>query len=237
MPTLSQQYYRRNYSGESITHVEDSELKSVFVTPREFPYDFNARTAIVLGNGIGRTTPEVQLLLRQNNGRVAEGYKLTYACNAAHRDTAADYYILKNNIFFADIPLTNYNKMFVPNDMWFGYRDANLLPYVYHMDAGASAAYLACFDGAKKVFLFGFDGTDGVTSDNIYANTMGYDSPETIEDFNKFNMNLYMVMFRYSDTEFYRVRNQHSHDFYSSLKNLPNYHEVTVRDAVILGDF
>ena len=105
------------------------------------------------------------------------------------------------------------------------------------MDAGASAAYLAAFDGAQKIFLFGFDGSDGVTSENIYADTFGYESAEYMEDFQKFNAFLYNICYSYSSTQFYRVRTQHSNDFDPILKTLNNYREVSVRDAILLGDF
>jgi hypothetical protein len=237
MGNLNSASYRRDYTGENITYVEDNTMKSVFVTPRNLPYDLNSRNAIVLGNGIGRLDPTVQLILGQNNKRVAEGYKLTYACNAAFRDTAADYYVIKHNTLFAEISSDDHNKMFTANDMWVTWRNTNLLPHCYHMDAGASAAYLAAFDGAQKIFLFGFDGTDGITSENIYADTSGYDSSTQIENFQKFNTYLYNVIHAFSSVQFYRVRNHHSNDFDSMLKSLPNYFEVSVRDAVLLGDF
>jgi hypothetical protein len=237
MGNIHRPTYRRNYTGETISYVEDAVQKSIFVTPRDLPYDWNSRSAVVLGNGISRHDPTVKLIIDANNRRVAEGYKLTYACNAAYRDTPADYYVIKNNIFFSDIPLADYNKMFTPNDHWLTYRDTNMLPGSYHMDAGASAAYLAAFDGAQKIFLFGFDGTDGVTSENIYADTLGYDSAEQVEDFQKFNAFLYNICYSYSNTQFYRVRTQHSNDFDPILKTLNNYREVSVRDAILLGDF
>jgi len=229
--------YRRDYNGETISYVEDAVQKSIFVTSRNLPYDIPVKSAVVLGNGVSRNSPEIKLLIDANNRRVAEGYKLTYACNAAYRDTPADYYVIKNNIFFADMDTELYNKIFVTNDSWLVYKETNLLPHCYHMDAGSSAAYLAAFDGAEKVFLFGFDGTDGETSENIYANTFGYDNPELIEDFDKFNAFLYNVVKAFGNTKFYRVRNHLTNHFNSILKTLPNYIEVSVRDAVILGDF
>ena len=203
----------------------------------DLAHDWNSRSAVVLGNGISRLDPTVKLIIDGNNRRVAEGYKLTYACNAAFRDTPADYYVIKHNTLFAEIPSNQHNKMFTSNDMWLVWRDTNLLPNCYHMDAGSAAVYLAAFDGAQKIFLFGFDGSDGVTSENIYADTSGYDSSNYIEDFQKFNAFLYNICYAYSSTQFYRVRTQHSNDFDPILKTLNNYREVSVRDAVLLGDF
>ena len=158
MPQLNTAVYRRDYKGEPLTYDEGDQLISLFVNPRQFPYDRNVSTAIVLGNGISRLQPDIQLLLNQNNKRVAEGYKTTYACNAAYRDTKADYYIFKDNLFFAEKYQMDYSRIFLPNNYWINYRDCNLIPYFWYMDSGSTAAYMAAFDGAKKIFLFGFDG-------------------------------------------------------------------------------
>jgi len=235
MPQLNSPYFRRDYKGEPITYVDNGQMKSLFVNPREFPYDRQVSTAIVLGNGISRITPEVQLIINQNNRRVAEGYKTTYACNAAYRDVKADYYIVKERLLFAEIPVEKYNSMFVSNDMWVTYRDTNLIPYIYYMDSGSTGAYLAAFDGHKKVFLFGFDGSDNDTNQNVYANSLGYERNDfTHETHHSY---LYEVCRVYNSTEFYRVRTYHSYNYSKQLNSLPNYHEVNVREAVLAGDF
>ena len=232
MPQLNYPEYRRDYKGEPITYVENGEMKSLFVNPRAFPYDRSVGSAIVLGNGLSRTLPDIQLILKYNNKRVAEGYKTTYACNAAYRDTPADYYIVKDRIFFSEIPTDQYNKMFVSNDMWVTYRDTNLIPYFYYMDSGSTGAYLAAFDGHKKVFLIGFDGSDDKTNLNIYANSLGYDD-NTFNHHTHHNY-LFEVCRVYSNVDFYRVRTPHSYDYSDRLNTLPNYHEVNVRDAILL---
>lgn len=235
MPTLNVANYRRDYKGEAITYVDGDQLKSVFVNPRVFPYDRTASTAIVLGNGISRLTPEIKLILNQNNRRVAEGYKTTYACNAAYRDTPADYYVVKDRIFFSEIPTDIYNKIFVSNDMWVTYRDTNLIPHVYYMDSGSSAVYLAAFDGAKKVFLFGFDGSDTDTNTNVYGGSLGYDRNDFTHENHHFHLK--EVCRVYNNTQFYRVRTSHSHDYSGELSAMPNYHELNVRQAILEGDF
>jgi len=235
MPQLNFPYYRRDYKGEPVTFVENNQMKSFFVNPREFPYDRAIDTAIVIGNGISRLSTDIQLILNQNSRRVVEGYKTTYACNAAYRDIKADYYVIKSRLLFAEIPLEKHNAIFVSNDMWVTYRDTNLIPYIYYMDSGATAAYLAAFDGAKKVFLFGFDGSDNDTNQNVYADTFGYDRNDFTH--NKHHENLYDVCSVYSNVDFYRVRTHVSHDYSNLLTQLPNYHELNVRNAVLTGDF
>jgi hypothetical protein len=235
MPQLNSPYFRRDYKGEPITYVDNGQMKSLFVNPREFPYDRQVSTAIVIGNGVSRNSQDIQLILNQNNRRVAEGYKTTYACNGAWRDVNADYYVIKNRLLFAEIPIDKHNKMFVTNDMWVTYRDTNLIPYVYYLDSGATAAYLAAFDGAKKVFLFGFDGSDHMTNENVYTNTLGYDTNNFTHE--KHHGHLYDVCSVYNDVDFYRVRTHISHNYSNRLNQLPNYHEVSVREAVLAGDF
>lgn len=235
MPQLNSPIYRRDYTGEPLTYVENGEYKSLFVTPRTLPYDRSVKNAIVLGNGISRLDSQIQLILNQNNTRVAEGYKTTYACNAAYRDTPADYYVVKNAIFFSEIPTNIYNKIFVQNDIWLAYRDCNLTPSVWYMDSGSTAAYLAAFDGAERVFLFGFDGNDNITNDNIYAKTLGYDNIQY--DHQKHSYNLYEIAKVYNNVQFYRVRNEYSFDYPNDLSTLPNYNEISIRQAVLEGDF
>ena len=235
MGNLNTPHYRRDYTGETLTYVKDGQMESVFVNPRELPFDMNVKSAVVLGNGRSRLESDIQLILGQNNKRVAEGYKFTYACNAAWRDTKADYYVIKNNIFFSEIPLDYYNKMFTPNDYWYVYPDTNLLPHIYHFDSGSAAAYLAAFDGAQKVFLFGFDGCDGEFYNNVYEHSLGYEHDVGINEYNY--SYLYNVVRAYSSIQFYRVRTVHCNDLSPSLTNLSNYQEISVRDAVLLGDF
>lgn len=237
MGNLNAPLYRRDYKGETITYVQDGKMQSLYVTPRDLPHDIPVNSAIVLGNGIGRLDSTTQLILSQNNKRVAEGYKLTYACNAAVRNTPADYYVFKDGVFFADITTDMHNKIFISNDLWVAYREANLIPHAYHMDSGATAAYLAAFDGAKKIFLFGFDRSDGVTNENIYSNTIGYDGAEVLDDWRDFDTYLYKVCSAYADVSFYRVRTQHSNDISPLFKNLSNYQEISIREAILLGDF
>jgi hypothetical protein len=82
-----------------------------------------------------------------------------------------------------------------------------LTPQNTHLDAGATAAYLAAFDGHKKVYLLGFDCHSGQDNENynVYTGTNGYPAHNdpTTEKF--FVKSLDMIMEIYNDVEFVRV--------------------------------
>jgi hypothetical protein len=237
MGNLTKPVYRRDYTGETVYYIETDRLSAVLSKPRALPYDFHTRTAIVLGNGVTRTYPDVNQMLVNNRNKLAEAYKLTYACNAAITDTIADYYVIKDDRFFQRIEPERLPLMFTPYNIWINRRETNLIPTVSHYDAGSAAAMLAAFDGATKVFLIGFDGTDGETVDNIYSDDQLYSDPTTVVDFQKFHSYLHDVVKAYSDTQFYRVRTPHSNNLQADMSRLRNYTEVTVREAILLGDF
>ena len=159
--------YRTDYIGETINRITDGETTSYFVAPREnaftAPY---TDTAIVLGNGITKNYRETKQLLRINANKVAESYKLVYACNRAISDESDyDYYVLKHRVFLGEMPAKRKSQVYLPYDIFLDYKDdCNLIPYISQFDSGASAAYIACFDGHKKVFLMGFDGGGAVGS-------------------------------------------------------------------------
>jgi hypothetical protein len=236
MPNLNNPHYRRDYTSELIVYEESGALKTINVVPRDLPHGWPVKSAIVLGNGIGRLDPTIELICRSNRNRPAEGYKLTYACNAAYRDVNADYYVVKDISLFQEIDHSRFNQVFVPYNLWLTRRDTNMIPYYSHLDAGTAAAYLAAFDGAEKVFLFGFDGTDGNLVQNVYQDTLGYKTPAEPSGMQKFAMYMYDLARIYPDVQFYRVRTEHSFDWLCGMP-LDNWHEVSIRQAVLLGDF
>jgi len=237
MPNLITKHYRRDYTGEIVTYVEDDAMRSVKSEPRDLPRDFGMRSAIVVGNGPSKNMPDVQLLIHSNSRKLAESYKMTYACNLAFNDTPADYFVISNTDILQTINPAEQHKCFVSYDMWVTHRQINLVPYYSYLDAGTTAAYLAAFDGAKNVFLMGFDGTDGVSVDNVYAGQTGYAVPSSTECFRKFHMFLHDLVKLYNNTNFYRVRTMHTSNLSVDLSHLPNFKEVSVREAVLLGDF
>jgi len=230
--------YRTDYVGETINTVRDGKTISYFVNPRDNIFiPSNVDSAIVLGNGITRGNPQVQNLIGANANKVGASYKLVYACNRAISDPITyDYYVLKHRVFLAETPLTRLNQVYLPYDAFLDYKDTcNLLPYVSHLDSGASAAYLSAFDGHKKVFLFGFDGYIG-TWRTMYDGRFPYENGDTNIDYKVWDDFMYNVISVYKDTQFYRIQldGQEAPDRWQAL---PNFQDVTIRQAVLLGDF
>jgi hypothetical protein len=238
---LTQPFYRTDYIGETINgySVVTGHPASLFVPPRENVFTKpHTETAIILGNGITRNYPEIQLLLTSNSKKVAEAYKLVYACNrAVHDTTTYDYYVLKHNVFISGVDQSRLSQIYFPYNLFLeNRRHCNLLPYVSHMDSGASAAYLACFDGHKKVFLFGFDGDCGRGYQTVYDDTFPYNESAKTVDYDTWKDYLTEVMTVYKDVEFFRVQSD-GQASPNEWKQLANFKTVSVREAVLLGDF
>lgn len=231
--------YRKDYVGETVNWIVDGETNSRFIKP--LPDAFvksNSISAIVLGNGLTRDYPDHKKLMKINSKRLAQSYKLVYACNrAVHEEETYDYYVLKHKSFLIGVKKERRPQIYLPNDIFIeAVGDYNMLPMVSYLDSGASAAMLAAFDGHKKVFLFGFDGDLGRGWQTLYDDVYPYNENKVDIPFTSWQNGLYEVMSAYKDTEFYRLQSdgQRAPDKW---RQLPNFKDVSYRDAVLLGDF
>jgi hypothetical protein len=235
---LNHKYYRTNYTGEEVNN-NNGELVTYKVTPRPnvFIPPFT-NSAIILGNGRTRNHDSIKQLLTINSKKLFESYKLVYACNRAIEDEMNyDYYILKQRWFLTSVPENKASQIYLPYDIFLDYQDTyNMLPYISYFDAGASAAYLACFDGHKKVFLVGFDGDYGTGFKTIYDGTDGYGDGTQPIDYSSWADYLHRVMYIYSDVDFYRIQLDAAAPP-QSWSNLTNFHNIGFREAILLGDF
>lgn len=230
--------YRTDYIGENINDMKDGETISYFIRPRENVFTKgNLDAAIVLGNGRTKNNKDVQLLLKTNARKLAQGYKLVYACNrAVHDETNYDYYVLKHRVFLANIQYNRLVSSYLPYDIFLDYKDdANLIPYISYFNAGASAAYLSCFDGHKRVFLLGFDGDTGAWQ-TAYDGIHPYGTGTEPAYAKPWMDHMSTVMRVYKDVEFYRLRLD-GQTAPSDWRSLPNFRDVTMREMVLLGDF
>jgi len=93
--------------------------------------------------------------------------------------------------------------------------------------SGAIAAYLAAFDGHRKVYMLGFDGNDTPNYNyNVYAGTSYYPKlhENVQEDF--WVRSLSAVMKVYNDTEFVRVMSTSNTRIPEAWKYFTNFRQI-----------
>lgn len=232
-------FYRNDYVGETINSLVDGKTISYFVKPRDNVFmPSNVDSAIVLGNGLTRNYADNKFLLKINANKVPQAYKLVYACNrAVHEEENYDYYILRHNVFLANVKKERFPQIYLPNNIFLNNIErCNLIPMISHLDAGSSAVMLAAFDGHKKIFMMGFDGSLGNGWQTVYDDTFPYNQNNSEVSLAHWKDYMTMVLTAYSDTEFYRIRydGQQAPDEWRAL---PNFKDVSMREAVLLGDF
>jgi len=244
------QMYRSNYTGEDIIteltyeggdwHRTVEHVSSA-VTNRQI-----SNRAVVLGNGPSRTElyPNgnlFQLLDSHKGGLLAAGAVQTYGCNAIVRDYTPDF-VAANDEMAQEIVEKGYNYntiIYGTNAMVLSYPGKfYMVPQAPNWDMGATAAYLACFDGHKTVYLMGFDLHSGNAAYqfNVYSGTRGYPLTESLTTEVYFEKTMLQVMNLYPDVDFVRV--SPTKDFYmpDSWKYQLNLRQITFREFVLEVD-
>jgi len=213
--------YRSSYGGENVVtelrYVDGDWQRTVEHVPNAVTNTQISNKAVVLGNGPSRTQLYPQgdlfyLLKNHRGGLLAAGAVQTYGCNAIVRDFIPDFVVANDEVAQELINggYCDQTIIYGTANMVLSYPGKfYLVPQDPSWDMGARAAYLACFDGHKTVYLMGFDCYDGHESEhhvyNVYANTPGYprsDEPNT-ESF--FIQTMEQVIKTYSHVDFVRV--------------------------------
>jgi hypothetical protein len=167
--------FRNTYQGEDIhalatynngAWVYDTEFVPEIVDNQQF-----GKKAAIIGNGISRTRFDLKNLKRKKIQ--------TYGCNALYRDFAPDFLIAVSSEISKEIKQSGYAAAHVvystPDNILKYPGTFHLIPQKPSWNAGALAAYLACFDGHATVYLLGHDGIDTPGNpNNIYCDTQGY---------------------------------------------------------------
>jgi hypothetical protein len=238
--------YRKDYTGEDII-VERKHEGSVWHTttetiPNAITNNQISDRAVVIGNGPSRLDFNLQYL-KKPQGLLGATTAQTYGCNALYRDFTPDFLIatgnngivdevasskyVENNIVYTNaIHLLEYPGKFY------------LIPYDPYADSGTTAAYIAAFDGHKKIYLVGFDGHDlDGHNNNVYSNTNGYDPKWNFDIENqKWIDNRVQLCNVYSDVDFVWVTKMGKNNMPEKLKWCNNYRQITFRDLVLECD-
>ena len=156
--------------------------------------------AFVLGNGVSRQ--QVELSKLTNLGK-------TYGCNALYRDFVPDVLVSTDRPISEKIQLLGYCKQ----NTFYTRRPidglgANPVPQRYFgYSSGPIATGLACIDGAKTVYLIGFDmGPVNDRFNNVYADTEFYKKSTAVPTYTgNWAKQLTTIMKEFPSTKFVRV--------------------------------
>lgn len=247
------QLYRKDYSGEDV-RTEGKYENSEWNYRKEFmanPFTNGPLSdrAVVIGNGSTRLDFDLGFIMPYKTGSLDTNWAsqrstkrfYTYGCNAIYRDFAPDFLISTGVDITKEIADSGYcDGHVVYGNNWvlptYPGKFTNI-PQDPSWDGGAIAAYLAAFDGHKRVFLLGFDGNDSTHSNaNIYADTDCYAPKDQIipEDF--WVRSLDIVMNTYPDTEFVRVMPTTTYRTPELWKYRLNFRTINFRQFVIEAD-
>lgn len=231
-----QKLHSVDYLGEWINvELGKDRIDRRFIKPNII-FENPSGNAICLGNGVSRLAYSTKSFENTNKRKILRYYNVMYGCNALYRDWQPDFLLLTNQLLSASVPKEFYDIAFAPQEIMRRYAGMNLMPGGCRMDAGSNAAYLAAFHGAKRVFLYGYDGQEQVNkNNNIYADTEHYsNSSESVKD-NSWVKNLRNVIETYNDVEFLKVVSVDLKSYRPLLK-LPNYKTINFKKFISLAD-
>lgn len=238
-------FYRSNYTGEDIIQerklVDGKWISTTEHIPNNITNNQISNRAVIFGNGTGRNGFPIQHLLNKKSGLLGADTLQSYGCNAFYRDYTPDFLVVTHRTIAEEISKTNYwkdNIVYTRVDISLEFpKKFYLIPYDPYADAGTTAAYIAAFDGHKKIYLLGFNGQDTLGfNDNVYADTKGYDSKNTVIDDSKWIKNIHKLCSVYDDVDFVRVTESGRRNTPESWKSLTNLRQINFRDFVIETD-
>jgi hypothetical protein len=240
------QLYRSNYAGENIvsglTLSGGEWTPEVEYVPNQVFNTYTTNQAVSIGNGESRLTIDLQHIANHKGGLFGSNRLQSYGCNALYRDFATDFLIAVGDEIIEEIANSGYCEdhiVYANADSILKYPGKfYLIPQNVHFDAGAISAYLACFDGHKKIFLLGYDNypTHEHPINNVYKNTPGYLNHTETDNGVFFILILAEVMKTYTDVEFVRVMQPVTADIPASWMPLPNFRQIDYNDFVREAD-
>lgn len=243
MQTLKK-LYRKDYRGEDVItnriYQNSKWNPTVEFIPNTFTGNFSKPSAVVLGNGPTRLEFDCKRFLDyrlpNHTWRAKENKVnfLTYGCNAIFRNFKPDFIVATGDRLLQEIADSGHcdrHIVYANNQPLIDYPGKfALIPQNPQYNSGAIAAYLAAFDGHKKVYILGFDGNDTPNFNyNVYSGTTGYPSGNTpvLEEY--WNKSLKEVMSTYNETEFIRVAPTASFRTPEEWKYCVNYRQIDFR--------
>jgi hypothetical protein len=234
--------YRTNYTGENIVidrkYVDGSWHDiTEFLTPAITNAQISNR-AVIIGNGVTRLDFDMRAIFEHRGGLLGVDTVQTYGCNALYRDYSPDFLIARGDNIITELANSDYtidNVVYTSSLHLF--KNPNkfyLIPYDPYCDAGTTAAYIAAFDGHKKIFLLGFDNQDTPGHNyNVYADTSGYDIINSNISDQKWIVDRASLINAYEDVDFIWVTNKGRTLMPNEWKACVNLRQISFRDFVL----
>ncbi len=234
--------YRKFYRGEDIV-VERNYTNGVWhdtteSVPNAVINSQLSNQAVVIGNGPSRLELfDLNILAKHRGGLLGSRKLQTYGCNALYRDFTPDFLVAVGNGIVSEIANSNYTKdnivytssihlLEYPNKFY-------LIPYDPYTDAGTTAAYIAAFDGHRRVYMIGFDGQDSAEYNyNVYAGTTNYDARQATVSDRRWVEDRATLFRTYNETEFIRVTKKGREPVPESWKYFNNFRTISLNDFV-----
>ena len=236
--------YRKDYTGEDIIVERKKEgthwYETVETVPNAVTNNQISNRAVVVGNSPTRLEFNLQNL-KKFSGLLGSDTLQTYGCNALYRDFTPDFLVAHGNDIVKELAESEYIKdnivytnaihlLEYPNKFY-------LIPYNPYADAGTTAAYIAAFDGHKKIYLLGFDEQDSENYNfNVYAGTNGYDAVDAEILSDTWITNRIELFNLYDDVDFIWVTPRGRSTVPESHKYCTNFRQISHRDFVLETD-
>lgn len=194
--------------------------------------------AVVFGNGLSRLSFNINLIINHKGGLLGADKLQTYGCNALYRDVTVDFLVATDSNIATELLNSEYintNIVYtrIVNTMAFP-KKFYLIPNDMYADAGTTAAYLAAFDGHKKIFLLGFDGQDTPNfNHNVYAGTSCYDATDFTVNDEKWIANQANLFSTYNEVDFIIVSETGYAPMPTSWKYLTNVRPISFANFIL----
>lgn len=220
------QIYRSSYAGESIVTeliLENNEWEPVTeYVPNSVFSSHTTSQAVAIGNGPTRNEFDLRHIARHKGGLLAASKLQSYGCNYLYQTFTPDFLVAVDAEKVKTIAESGYteNHIVYTNAQYMLEYPGKfyLTPQNPAYDAGSLAAYLACFDGHRKVFLLGYD---NYTNENEHAFWVS---------------TLLSVMITYPDVEFVRVMPTNKYAVSDALIRQVNFRQIGFREFVLEAD-
>lgn len=234
--------YRSNYIGEDIV-VERNYTDGVWHDSTENVPNTVTNTqisnqAVIIGNGPSRLNFDMRAIFEHHGGLLGADTLQTYGCNALYRDYTPDFLVARGNDIIAELAASGYTTTNIvytsPIHLLEHPSKFYLIPHDPYCDAGTTAAYIAAFDGHKKIFLVGFDNQDTLGYNyNVYADTNGYGAINSEATDDKWIADRAMLVSTFDDVDFVWVTPFGSTTVPEAWQSLVNLRQISFREFVL----